>query len=192
MRAGVGRRRGSGEKLSQSDFDLLVTDLCMPRKHGHALALEILNRPSAPIIVVHSSVENPKLIKDLMIRGVDDVISKPTDYRLFAVKVKGLTIRRRFQRTQEHEEQRELLRVSRAAIDVLLMATLDQTTIDSVSTNIQNDPVLASELLRLANSCLQNPGQREITSLKEAVCRIGRDRVCEFITDELQHCSEDK
>ena len=82
-------------KLHAERFDLVVTDLKMPGKHGHALAVEILADKNRPVIVVHSSLDEPRLVKDLLARGVDDFIPKPTNYGAFAAKIKTLVERRR-------------------------------------------------------------------------------------------------
>lgn len=88
------------EKAKHTKFDLVVTDLCMPNKHGHALVTELLagEIESMPVIVAHSHVDEPRITKDLMLRGVDDVVYKPTNYAAFAAKMKGLVIRRRLKR----------------------------------------------------------------------------------------------
>lgn len=177
-------------KLASNQFDLLVTDLRMPNKHGYALANELLDRQATPIIVVHSSIENPKLIKDLMARGIDDIIGKPTNYGWFAAKLKGLAIRRRIQRTQCPHMPGDFLRVSPEAIDVLMNANLKETKIKSITESVQRDPVLANELIRMANSVSRNPAQREIKSLGEAVSRLGTNQICEFITDQLSGFTE--
>ncbi len=83
------------EMISATHYDLIVTDLRMPHKHGHALSIELLSRQPVPLLVVHSAVTDPRLCADLIRRGVDDVIAKPTDYRLFAAKMKALVDRRR-------------------------------------------------------------------------------------------------
>ncbi len=76
--------------LDSATFDLVVTDLLMPKTHGHTLATELLELKERPIIVVHTSVIEPKLVKDLKLRGVDEIVFKPTDYAAFAVKMKEL------------------------------------------------------------------------------------------------------
>ncbi len=80
--------------MNTGQVDLVVTDLRMPHKHGHALAVELLARENRPIIVIHSSLDDPRLTKDLMAQGVDDVICKPTNYAAFAVKMNALVQRR--------------------------------------------------------------------------------------------------
>lgn len=77
-------------KLEESSYDLVVTDLCMPNKHGHALAVELLQRTPCPVIVVHTVVDNPKITKDLIMRGVSDIVYKPTNYAAFAAKAKAM------------------------------------------------------------------------------------------------------
>ncbi|AMV31388.1 putative transcriptional regulatory protein TcrX [Pirellula sp. SH-Sr6A] len=83
-------------KVRDQNFDLVVTDLLMPNKHGHALAVDILSESThRPLIVIHSNVDEPRLTKDLILRGVDDIIYKPTNYFAFAAKMKGLVCRRK-------------------------------------------------------------------------------------------------
>ncbi len=176
-------------KLPGHDFDLVITDLRMPNKHGYALANELLDRPLSPIVVVHSSIDNPNLIKDLMSRGVDDIVCKPASYKWLAAKLKGLAIRRRIQREQQRQGIEEFLHVSPAAIDVLMNADLEGGTINSFTESVRRDPLLSNELIRMANSATYNPARREIKSLGEAVTRLGMKRICEFITDELSRCT---
>jgi len=83
------------ELLEEQDYDLVITDLLMPNKHGHAVATELLARRNRPLVVVHTSVVEPKLAKDLMLRGVDDIVFKPTNYGAFAAKMRSWVLRRR-------------------------------------------------------------------------------------------------
>lgn len=81
--------------IKTKSYDLVVTDLLMPKKNGHAFCLEMLKLNNRPLLVVHTKVEDQRLIKDLMIRGVDDIISKPTNYTVFAAKMAVLASKRR-------------------------------------------------------------------------------------------------
>ena len=85
------------EKIKHTDYDLIVTDLRMPNMDGHAMVVELMANSTRhiPMIVAHSSLEDPVMTKDLMIRGVDDVIYKPTNYAAFAAKMKGSLMRRK-------------------------------------------------------------------------------------------------
>ena len=79
--------------LHHKKYDLVVTDLRMPNKNGHSLALEMLENESRPVIMVHTAVEDPSLTKDLIFRGIDDISFKPTNYEIFASKARGLVER---------------------------------------------------------------------------------------------------
>ncbi len=87
------------QKAKQVSYDLVITDLRMPKMHGHALALDLLHASQSPVpvIVIHTSLDDPRLTKDLLIRGVNDVVCKPTNYPVLAAKMKALAIRRRLQ-----------------------------------------------------------------------------------------------
>jgi DNA-binding response OmpR family regulator len=81
--------------LETRSFDIVITDLMMPNTHGHTLATRLLTRADRPMVVIHTSVVEPALAKDLMLRGVDDIVFKPTDYGAFAAMMRSLVIRRR-------------------------------------------------------------------------------------------------
>lgn len=76
--------------LKNSHYDVVVTDLRMPRENGHALATKILARRPRPRIVILTGVLEPSLADDLIARGADEIAFKPVDYREFALKVKQL------------------------------------------------------------------------------------------------------
>lgn len=91
-------------KVAQVEYDAVVTDLRMPNKHGHALTVHLLTIPNRPVIVVHTSVVEPKLAKDLLARGVDDILFKPFDFSILAAKLRALAERRRSSATMEKVE----------------------------------------------------------------------------------------
>ncbi|MDA1050219.1 MAG: response regulator [Planctomycetota bacterium] len=73
--------------LDMEDYDVLVTDLRMPTLHGHALVVDLLARENRPLIYVITGVIEPKLAKDLLSRGIDDIFFKPVDHQMLAVKI---------------------------------------------------------------------------------------------------------
>lgn len=75
--------------LRRRKFDLVITDLRMPRKHGHQLVAEMLEQPAPPLIMVITGVIEPRIIIDLLKRGVCDVTIKPVNYAAFAAKARG-------------------------------------------------------------------------------------------------------
>ncbi len=85
--------------LEANRYDILLTDLRMPRKHGHQLIMEVLERDSPPLIVAMTGVMEPRLVSDLIKRGVADVIQKPLAFDVIAAKVKALLARQTEQRS---------------------------------------------------------------------------------------------
>jgi DNA-binding response OmpR family regulator len=83
------------EILTSARYDVVVTDLRMPGFNGHALAADLLKVNEHPAIVILTGVFEPRLAKDLILRGVDCVEFKPVRYDLFAAKVKAMTDRRK-------------------------------------------------------------------------------------------------
>ena len=82
--------------FEEHDYDLLITDLRMPRKHGHALIIDVLARgENRPVIVVLTGVLDCRLAEDLIFRGVDAIEFKPVNFSLLAAKVSALCERRR-------------------------------------------------------------------------------------------------
>lgn len=86
------------KKISETKYDIVVTDLRMPNKHGHSLCLQLLALEDRPIVVVATGVIEPKLAKELTSRGVDDIVFKPIHLEAFAAKMRGLVDRRLGQR----------------------------------------------------------------------------------------------
>lgn len=78
----------AGENLlRRTRFDAIVVDLRMPRKHGHQLITEVLQQPTHPVVVVLTGILEPKIVQDLLVRGVADVMLKPCNYDLLSAKL---------------------------------------------------------------------------------------------------------
>ena len=75
-------------------FDVVITDLQMPNGNGHAFCVDILKHPVRPVLIVVTGITDPRLTRDLLVRGVDDVMFKPLDGQLLAAKVHALVARR--------------------------------------------------------------------------------------------------
>lgn len=73
--------------LDMKDYHVVITDLRMPNVHGHALAVNLLARKNRPLIYVVTGVVEPRLAKDLLTRGIDDIFFKPVDHEMLAVKI---------------------------------------------------------------------------------------------------------
>jgi DNA-binding response OmpR family regulator len=84
------------ELLSGETFDVVVTDLRMPKKHGFNLASEIFESygEKAPAIMVYTGIEEPKLVAQLLAMGVEDVCIKPMNPDILAAKVLAVVQKR--------------------------------------------------------------------------------------------------
>jgi CheY-like chemotaxis protein len=94
------------KKYRESRHDLVVTDLRMPRMHGYALTVELLKDAQRPRIVVLTGLAEPGLVKDLITRGVDDVVSKPVDVRVFAIKMASIFERDNWRESYQAVQER--------------------------------------------------------------------------------------
>lgn len=74
-------------KVQQHRFDAVLTDLRMPQHHGHALCGDLLGLPQPPQVMVITALTDARLVRDLMGRGVYDVLQKPVRYDVLAQKV---------------------------------------------------------------------------------------------------------
>jgi DNA-binding response OmpR family regulator len=79
---------------TDQDYDVVVTDLSMAQGDGHALSTQLLKLAKPPLIFVITGCLDPAIAKDLIERGVEDIVFKPTNFPAFAAKVRALVDRR--------------------------------------------------------------------------------------------------
>lgn len=193
----------------EKSYDLVITDLRMPNKHGHALATFLLEMERRPVILVHTGVVEPRLAKDLLTRGVDDILFKPTDFGFLAAKARALVERVRAEPSASapglsHSEtdalqevspdgpvplplllrklggMLKILPVSKAAFDVYTLISTNSSDIPQVAAAMQRDAALCTDVLRLANSSFYNPTGERITCLEKATIMIGQKTIAEL------------
>jgi DNA-binding response OmpR family regulator len=90
----VGSAEVARELLVKRTFHAIVTDLMLSNRLGYGLATDVLDRARRPVVVVVTGMTQPGLAKDLLARGVDDVLFKPLHFELLAAKVRRLVERR--------------------------------------------------------------------------------------------------
>lgn len=78
------------EHLCDDKFDVVVTDFRMPNLNGHRLVHEIADQEDRPVVVVVTGVIDPGLVGSVLNSGADDILFKPVDYAVMAVKVRFL------------------------------------------------------------------------------------------------------
>jgi DNA-binding response OmpR family regulator len=82
-------------KIAGHQYELVVTDLRMPERNGHSLAVALLNSPWRPKVVALTGVTEPRIGQDLLDRGVEEIVYKPVDYFDLADRLKRLLERTR-------------------------------------------------------------------------------------------------
>ncbi len=176
------------KRLSTDEFDLVVTDLCMPSVHGHTLAIEILSRPNRPLVVVHSGIADPRMTRELISRGVDDVIYKPANYAGFAAKAAVWAARRRSAATTSPEADilPASLPTSTLAVDMFFSATSDSEEFSEIAKKVKQDPVLSKVILALANDATHNPSRVTITDVTVAIRRMGMKKIADLALDQIR------
>jgi len=185
--------------LAENACDLVVTDICMPRMHGHSLAIELLKRNPRPMVVVHTSYDDPRLTREMMERGVEDIIFKPSNYPGFAAKARVMVERRLRslsspnvvktagnEKSSLDDENSLGENSSPRSIDVYLSCVTPDAALEELIEFIQSDALLTENIIRASNSSEFNRSDRTISDLREAVCRLGFRRVGDLALNQLK------
>ncbi|MBI2478657.1 MAG: HDOD domain-containing protein [Planctomycetia bacterium] len=200
---------GEAERLlNANEYALLVTELHLPDRHPYHLVMEMLRRPTRPLIVVATDIREPRLAQHLFDEGVEDILFKPVDYALMAAKLKVLAMRWQKQWSpsshfakqqasttdsclgEQHVSSEDIetklthltgmLPLSTTAFDVFNATRENRFDAKAIEKVIAKEASLAVELLRLANSNAYNSSTEKITSLEQAVVRVGRRKIGEL------------
>jgi HD-like signal output (HDOD) protein/DNA-binding NarL/FixJ family response regulator len=78
-------------EIEYAHYDLVVADLRMPNRNGHALCQAVLDQRDRPRLVVVTGVDDPRIARDLQARGVDHIFQKPIDLPAFVSRILELT-----------------------------------------------------------------------------------------------------
>jgi DNA-binding response OmpR family regulator len=86
----AGDGRHALQLMAERRFHVVITDLRMPEMNGHQLAVELLNQPNRPVVIVVTGITEQKLEVDLRARGIDEIQFKPVDYAHLAARAGAL------------------------------------------------------------------------------------------------------
>lgn len=80
----------SGEELMESkqDFDIYIIDIIMEGVSGSQLVIWLRQRYKKSIILVNSSLEDSKIISNILASGADDFFQKPINTDFFLSKMR--------------------------------------------------------------------------------------------------------
>lgn len=110
-------------------YDAVVTDLRMPNRHGHAFCTDVLKLQSPPQVFVLTALGDARLVRDLMSRGVQEVMHKPMPYDLLASKVLTSVQQRKINRLSATEGREESLVADRLRQLKTIETTLKEFTV---------------------------------------------------------------
>ena len=84
--------------LAESSYDLILTDIMMPKTDGFSLAVQVRTADkNIPIIFMTARDDKPSQLYAYQL-GVDDYITKPFDLDLLVMKISALLRRLKFKR----------------------------------------------------------------------------------------------
>lgn len=82
--------QSAAELTNATCYDVLVTELLLPRLNGHALIRHFLRSQHAPLVLVLTDVNQPEIFEDLRARGVNRIFLKPVNRDAVAAEIKAL------------------------------------------------------------------------------------------------------
>jgi response regulator RpfG family c-di-GMP phosphodiesterase len=75
-------------RLKENRYDLLLTDLRMPKMHGYDLIMQAIALDPPPLILVVSVLDDVRLVNDLIEKGAIGFLSKPVNQSVLVAYVK--------------------------------------------------------------------------------------------------------
>lgn len=187
--------------IHRKNFDIVVTDMNMPNCTGHELALEVLAMPTRPAIVMLTGVIDPKLARDLIGQGIDDIAFKPIDYPTFAAKLQAIVDRRSLLEPRNNHAAIEQPRLGQPAAEadspkaphvefvlsdealfILEIVRSSEASTPELANAIQSAPELTSEILRRARALCYGR-TTHVIGIEQAIIRIGRTRVASIVKE---------
>jgi len=185
-------------KLREAAFDIVIVDLRMPGKHGYALIRDLLMGERRPVIIVYTSILEPRLACDLLERGVDDILFKPIEGSVLVAKivavwrhrVLGRSSASRVERTSvlSLDEARDILNqtwseplVSPVAADIYRMVGESTFQPKRIAQVLARDAALVTAVVDLANCACFNGYRERVASEEQAIQVLGPRRLGELV-----------
>jgi signal transduction histidine kinase/CheY-like chemotaxis protein len=130
--------------LRSTQFDVVVTDLRTRLWHGYALAMDLVRGTNRPLVIVLTDVLEPRIAKNLIDHGVDDILFEPIDYDVFAAKIESLVKKYRSEATAaiqdsaDSDHMRDHTKPARMAPSV--PAVLHRTSVSPITDKSSDTP----------------------------------------------------
>lgn len=93
----------AADAFEKGNFDLVITDIMMPKLDGFALA-ELIRGKDAQVPILFMTARDDKPSKQLGFKlGIDDYVTKPFDIDIFLLKIKAVLRRSAIKKTNQIE-----------------------------------------------------------------------------------------
>ena len=93
----------AADAFEKGNFDLVITDIMMPKLDGFALA-ELIRGKDAQVPILFMTARDDKPSKQLGFKlGIDDYVTKPFDIDIFLLKIKAVLRRSAIKMTNQIE-----------------------------------------------------------------------------------------
>ncbi|MFP2931348.1 sigma-54-dependent transcriptional regulator [Pyxidicoccus sp. 3LG] len=142
------------EKLASRSYELVITDLRMPRLDGLGLVKRLHGQPGAPRIIVVTAHGSERFAVEAMKAGAYDYFRKPFDVD-------------------------ELLAVVSRALEAVRLRDENERLAGEL--NLSRSLVFASEPMRRLAQLVQRAGSRDVTVLITGESGTGKERVAEAL-----------
>ena len=184
----------AAKMFAEHPYDAVITDLRMPVRNGHSLAMEVLNYRPRPVLVITTGIIEPELSNDLMNQGAALVMHKPIDHSHLTATVRDILSRPletndvctdsgRHLDTQDAKADRQAESVNRLmddSVDLYLRCTSMEHDPNVIAEWVDRDSRLRERVMAQANTWNSDCAVRPAESTLQAVVRIGPKRVAQL------------
>ena len=136
------------DRLAESDYNLLLTDIYMPSLRGDELMVRALERDPRLAVLLITAIEDTSCAVECLKRGAFDFLLKPFDLDDVLVRVEKALGRQRLE--QENEEYRVYLEARVAETTDQLRLAVQQALESLIHTLEAKDPFTQDHSLRVA------------------------------------------
>lgn len=136
------------DRLAESDYNLLLTDIYMPSLRGDELMVRALERDPQLAVLLITAIDDTSCAVECLKRGAFDFLLKPFDLDDVLIRVEKALSRQRLER--ENEEYRVYLEERIAETTDQLRQTVQQALESLIHTLEAKDPFTQNHSLRVA------------------------------------------
>jgi two-component system response regulator YesN len=159
------------EKLDKADFDMVITDIRMPKVDGIELLKRITEKKLCPCVILCSDYSEFRYAKQGLVLGAFDYIVKPVDERELEVL---LNRAKEYIRGKRLEQQKLMLLEKKLEekVDIFFpQAEFDQL-IDAINNGDSRIPELAADICNIACASLEQDVVKVKSLLKSILYQL--------------------